>query len=143
MKNLKHLEEKDMKNLKIEAFMKQVAEIENKFGEDSKEAKDFYKENKGAWNWVHSYFDSIEKGFDEIVVTGCLFNGDIPDFIEYGKKFGIGWFVFASGSTGAFETIDAFLQNGARMGKFVVKEYSEKRFHSEETIRVPGVRINL
>lgn len=69
--------------------------------------------------------------------------GDIPDFIEYGKKFGIGWFVFASGSTGAFETIDAFLQNGARMGKFVVKEYSEKRFHSEETIRVPGVRINL
>lgn len=132
-----------MKNMKIEALIKQADEMEEKFGHNSVEYKKFNEEHRNAWRWTRAYIISRDKGFDEIVYDDCIFDQDVESFIEWGRKLGIGWFVFATGFSGAFETLDCFVQHGARVGKFVVKEYTETRFGGDETVRLPGMRINL
>lgn len=132
-----------MKNMKIEAFMKQASEMEKEFSRESSEMKKFNEEHRHAWRWTCAYLDSVKKGFDEIVITDCIFDTDVPEFLEWGRKLGIGRFVFASGFSGAFETLNSFVVNGARVGKFVVKEYTEKRFRDRKVVEVPGMRINL
>lgn len=132
-----------MKNIKIEALIKKAREMNKEFGPDSEEVKAFNDENRGAWRWVHAYHWSQDKGLDEIVITDCVFDSDAEQMLEWGRKLGIGWFVFASGFSNAFETLDCFVQHGAKIGKFVVKEYTTTKFGEEETFRLPGMRINL
>ena len=127
-----------MKNTKIEALIKKVNETT-----DSEEMQKLYGEYEGAWRWVRAYEESKEKGFDEIVITDCIFENETAKLIESAKMLGVNWFVFATGFSGAFEVIDNFVQNGAKVGKFVVKEYEERRFGEVQTKRVPGFRINF
>lgn len=132
-----------MKNTKIEALIKKARDMEKEFGRDSKEMKEFNKANQLAWRWTHAYLQSQNKGFDEIVITDCVFEEEVEKFFELGRKLGVSWFVFATGFSNAFETMDCFVQHGARIGKFVVKEYTTTKFGEEETFRLPGMRINL
>lgn len=132
-----------MKNMKIEALIKKINAVADEFGNDSEEMKKLDKEYEGAWMWIRAYNESNEKGFDEIVITDCIYDGAVVKMIETAKQLGINWFVFATGFSSAFETIDTFVQNGAKVGKFVVKEYEARRFGKDETIRVPGFRINF
>lgn len=132
-----------MKNTKIEALIKKAREMEKEFGRDSEEVKAFNKENSGAWVWTHSYLKSVKRGFDEIVIDDCIFNSDVEKMLEWGRNLGIRWFVYATGFSSAFETMDCFVQHGAKIGKFVVKEYTTEHVDEVETVRLPGMRINL
>lgn len=132
-----------MKNMSIEALIKYANAMEDEFGCDSQEMKQFNEEHRLAWRWTRSYLISVERGYDEIVIDHCIFDNEVEEFLKWGKQLNVGWFVFASGFSGAFETLDCFVNNGARVGKFVVKEYTTQKFGDVETVRVPGIRINL
>ena len=123
-----------MKNVRIEKILNQLREGNIELGI-----------SQAAARWCRFYEESIEKGFDEIVIeeSECVHNSNVKEMLEAAKELKIEYFVYASGFSGAFETLDCFVEHGARVGKFVVKEYTKCRFGSEETVRVPGIRINL
>ena len=135
-----------MKNMKIEAILKKNKQILDQLGRDSKEFVAFYKKfNNGIWTVIRSYIISNDRGFDEIVFDNqdIIWEKDVADIIQFCREAKIGWFVFGSGYSGAMETVMQFVDAGAKVGKFVVKEYEQNRFGEMQTVRVPGMRINL
>lgn len=135
-----------MKNMKIEAILREQEEVIKKFGCDSEEFKEFYKKfNNGTWTVISYYIRSNDKGFDEIVFDNdaCIWEKDVADIVVFCREAKIGWFVFGSGYSRAMEVIMHLVDAGAKVGKFVVKEYKDSRFGEEEIVRVPGMRINL
>lgn len=126
-----------MKNRKIENIVKEWKNGNFELGLTDHEAR-----------WCRRYLDSMEKGFDEIVIESgeCVFESYVPEMLEAAKKLGIEYFMFASGYSSAFEVVNAFVENGARVGKFVVKTYEDKTlaaFGEVKTVKVCGLRINL
>ena len=135
-----------MKNMKIEAILKEQEQVIAEFGRDSKEYAEFYKKfNNGTWTVVTNYVRSNDKGFDEIVFGNedVVWEKDVADIIAFCREAKIGWFVYGSGYSGAMEVMMHFVDAGARVGKFVVKEFKRERFGETEVTRVPGMRINL
>lgn len=135
-----------MKNMKIEAILKGQEEVVKEFGRNSEEYAQFYKKyGNGVWTAISAYCRSKEKGFDEIVFDNesSIWEHEIEDIFNFFKEVKIGWFVFGSGCSGAMETIMKMVEAGAKVGKFVVKEYEENRFGKMQTVKVPGMRINL
>ena len=114
-----------MKNMRIEAILKEQERIWKEFGRDSQEYNEFYKSmNSGAWDVITAYCRSVEKGFDEIVFSNneLIWEKDIEDLVNFCKEAKIGWFVYGSGYSGTMETIMHLVEAGAKVGKFVVKE---------------------
>ena len=135
-----------MKNTKIERILKEQERIVKEFGRDSEEYNAFYKSfDRGAWAIITAYCRSNKKGFDEIVFTNdeLIWSDDIDYIINFCKEAKIGWFVYGSGYSGTMDTIMHLVEAGAKVGKFVVKEYTDNRFGEVEVIKVPGIRINL
>lgn len=132
-----------MKNMKIEKIMAQMVEA-NKAGKEEGIAE-YKKYTNGAHTVIHAYKISVERGFDELVfdVNDCIWEKDVPDIISFCKEVGINWFVFGSGYSRAMETVMQFVDAGARVGKFVVKEYIDRPFGEDKVERLPGMRINL
>lgn len=123
-----------MKNMRIEKVLKQWNEGNFELEISHAEAR-----------WCRAYNDSVEKGLDEIVIGfhDCVHESEVAELIEAARTLKIEYFVFAGTFSGAFEVVNEMVINGARVGKFVVKEYTENRFGEEEVIKVPGMRINL
>ena len=135
-----------MKNMKIEAILKAQDEVIKEFGRNSEEYSEFCKKyGNGAWTLISAYCKSKERGFDEIVFDneGCIWDHKIPEIFNFCREAKIGWFVFGSGYSGAMETMMKMVEAGAKVGKFVVKEYEANRFGEMQTVKVPGMRINL
>ena len=133
-----------MKNMKIEAILKEQEQVIAEFGRDSKEYEEFYKNfNNGTWTVITNYVHSNNMGFDEIVFEDVVWENDVADIIAFCREAKIGWFVYSSRYSGAMEVIMHFVDAGARIGKFVVKEFEEEIFGKTEVTRVPGMRINL
>lgn len=135
-----------MKNMKIDAILKEREQVIAEFGRDSKEYSEFYKKfNIGTWTVITNYVRSNDRGLDEIVFgdNDVVWKEDVADIIAFCREAKIGWFVYGSGYSGAMEVMMHFVDAGARVGKFVVKEFTRERFGETEVIRVPGMRINL
>lgn len=98
-----------------------------------------------ACSWCRYYKESKEKGFDEIVIGAheCVHESDVRELLEAARELKIEYFVYASTFSGAFNVVNQMVDKGARVGKFVVKEYTEHRYGEDSTILVPGMRINL
>lgn len=103
-----------MKNLKIEKILAESIEAE-KAGREETIAQ-YKKYSQGAWSVINAYIASKDKGFDEIV-----FWNDVV------------W------AKNAKDIISFCTEAGARVGKFVVKEYDD----GFSMRKLPGMRINL
>lgn len=135
-----------MKNMKIEAIVKEQMEILEKFGRESDEFSTWYKKHTdGARKVISAYVGSKDLGFDEIVFNSddLIWEKEVPEVIEFCQEAKIGWFVYGSGYSRAMEVIMALTEAGAKVGKFVVKEYTDTRWGEENVVKVPGIRINL
>lgn len=96
--------------------------------------------------WCRRYQESKERGLDEIIIgyNEVVFYNDIEEMLEAARELKIKHFVFASGVSGAFNFIEKMTKHGARVGKFVVKEFEEKDyFGNMQTIQASGMRISL
>ena len=122
-----------MKNKMIEKVMKDMAEG--------------CKISHAAVKWIRRYTDSIEKGFDEIVIMDgeCVHESEVAEMLEVAKLLKIEYFVYASGYSSAFSVVNAMVKNGARVGKFVTKTYEDEFavFGGNKIAEVSGLRINL
>ena len=127
-----------MKNLKIEKILAESIEAE-KAGREETIAQ-YKKYSEGAWSVIRAYKASKDKGFDEIVFwNDVVWAKNVKDIISFCKEVGINWFVLAGSQTGMMEVIMHFTEAGARVGKFVVKEYDD----GFSMKKLPGMRINL
>ena len=95
--------------------------------------------------WCRYYKESKEKGFDEIVIGAheCIHEGEVEELLKAAKELKIEYFVYASTFSSAFVIVNEMVKNGARVGKFVVKTYIQRRYGEDEVIEFPGMRINL
>lgn len=123
-----------MKNRKIEKVLNEWRNGNFELGLSAAEAY-----------WCRRYMDSVEKGFDEIVIDAheCVHESEVPEMLEAAKALKIEYFMYASGYSGAFGVVNELVKNGAKVGKFVVKTYERETFGETEIVEVCGLRINL
>ena len=135
-----------MRNKKIESIFEQQEAIRNEFGPSSQEMKDHYNSfTAGAWVVMSAYRRSKIKGFDEIVFEAddIIWENSAAEVVAFCKEAKVGWFVYGSRFSGAFESVMSLVKAGARAGAFVVKTYTEEKFGGEELVEIPGIRINI
>lgn len=135
-----------MKNKRIEAIFEQQDEIRKEFGASSQEMKDHYNSfTAGAWAIMSAYRRSKIKGFDEIVFEpdDIIWENSAAEVVAFCREAKVGWFVYGSRFSGAFESVMSLVKAGARAGAFVIKTYTEEKFGGEELVEIPGIRINI
>lgn len=122
-----------MKNTRIEKLLKAIKEGNATI------------DNPQILNWCLRYKQSKEKGFDEIVVgkEDCIHESQVKEILDAARELKIEYFVYASNFSGAFTNINEMVKEGARVGKFVVNEYTTNRCGKTKTYEIPGIRINL
>ena len=93
--------------------------------------------------WAYrAWEESLDKGYDEVVMNVSLFAQDVESFIATLRAAGIESFIYTAKSTAAIENMHAFVMLGCMMeGMCEVVRERYGRNRSLESI--PGIRFRI
>ena len=152
-KNNAHFEE--LKRIRAEYTEKKRAHEEKKheiirtFGWESDELKAWYKEHdkmaypieSGAAKAYRAFQYSLVNGNEEFEMEDFLWDREVEGFVDTLRKAGISTFIYTNQSTAVMENLHGFEEAGCRMEGLVKIKRTTKRFGTETTEEILGIRF--